>query len=69
MSYSYTFHYTNGRRAIQGEYRVSEDKAIKAGCELSLEKKRLIEVRRHTPDWYTDQNWVIAHCMKGKVIS
>lgn len=69
MSYSYTFHYTSGRRAIMGDYRVSESTAIKAGCDLSLEKKKVIVVRRHTPDWYNDQNWVIATCKGGKVLS
>lgn len=66
-SYAYTFHYADsGRRAMNGMYRVSEAKAIKAACELSLEKKRAITVRQHTPDWYTDQNWIIATCVNGK---
>lgn len=57
MSYNYTYHYGNGRRAIVAtEFPFKNDKdAIECGINLARMKRRKIEIRKHTSNWYNDK--------------
>ena len=51
----YIFTYDNGRRAIQGSYDISTDKAMKMASKLSKEKKRVIVLRSITFIYETER--------------
>lgn len=56
MAYTYTYHYGNGRRAIATDYAFKTEKdAIECGINLARMKRRKIEVRQHTYNWYNDK--------------